>query len=315
MGKNVNSITEELYKVDGFDLLQRTGVSLERLLNFLKVVQAGNIAKAADGDPSTQALYSRQLGELERALRVPLFEKDGRTRKLTPVGQTLASITAAFVNGLQTEVSAHRKGPQTIHIGCGEAVTYWILQPRMANLLDRFPRVDYQVEHASTSDTIEGVIQGRLHLAIVHDRADLHGQRPLPLTSMQFGLFYPNGWPKLTEKRLRHDLKKMDLITLAGRGAYVRDIATIGTELEIQWNIRARLVSLPMLVRMACALEVTVFLPLAAEEEMAAAGYACLKSPLFDRLTRNYVCVIQQRAASIQSLIVAFAMALVDSSH
>lgn len=312
MGKNVNSITDELYKVDGFDLLQRTGVSLERLLNFLKVVQAGNIAKAADGDPSTQALYSRQLGELERALRVPLFEKDGRTRKLTAVGQTIASITAAFVNGLQTEVSAFKQGPMNLHIGCGEAVTYWILEPRMANLLDRFQRVEYCIEHGSTTETIEGVIQGQLHMAIVHDRADLHGQRPFPVASIPFGLYYPKAWPKLTEKRLRQDLKELDLITLAGRGTYVRDIETIGAELEVRWNIRARLVSLPMLAHMVSVLKVAVFLPLAAEKEMAAASYACLKSPLFDRLTRNYVCMLQERAAGIQSLIRAVAMELVD---
>lgn len=312
MVKRESSITKELYKVDGFDLLQRTGVSLERLLNFLKVVQAGSIAKAANQDPSTQALYSRQLGELERALRVPLFEKDGRSRKLTPVGQTIASITAAFVNGLKTEVAAYKKGPMTFNIGCGEAVTYWILGPLLGRLFEWYEQVDYHIEHATTADTIEGVIQGRLHLAIVHDRADLREQLPLPMTSMSFGLFYPKAWPKLTEKQLRENLNKLDIITLPGRGTYVRDIETIGAELGIHWNVRARLASLPMMARMARSLEVAVFLPLAAEEEMAKAGYACMRSTLFDRLTRNYVCVLQKRASEIRTLINLVANGLID---
>lgn len=303
MGNAKGGITEELLKADGFDLLQRTGVSLERLLTFLKVVRAGNIAKAADYDPSAQALYSRQLGELERALRVPLFQKSGRSRELTAVGQSVAAITAAFVNGMQTEVSAFRGGPMTLNIGCGESVTYWLLQPRLANLLYRFPRVEYAIEHGSTGDTVEGVLQGRLHVGIVHDRADLRGLHPLPVASLPFGLFYPKAWPRLTEQRLRKQLRHLDILTLAGRGTYVSDVETIGRELEVRWNVRARMVSLPLMARMARALEVAVFLPLAAEEEMAQAGFACFQSPLFDRLTRNYVCLLQDRAASIQSVI------------
>jgi hypothetical protein len=52
--------------MNGFDrLFARSGLSLDRLRTFLAVAAAGNPARAAKGDPTRQAQFSRQVNELE----------------------------------------------------------------------------------------------------------------------------------------------------------------------------------------------------------------------------------------------------------
>ena len=42
-----------------------SGLSLDRLRTFLRVAEAGNLAKAAKGDATQQSQFSRQIKELE----------------------------------------------------------------------------------------------------------------------------------------------------------------------------------------------------------------------------------------------------------
>ena len=67
------------------------GLSLERLASFLAVVDARGIARAAPGQPVRQSQLSRQIGELERALGVALFERGTQG----PRGGRASSATSA----------------------------------------------------------------------------------------------------------------------------------------------------------------------------------------------------------------------------
>jgi DNA-binding transcriptional LysR family regulator len=52
--------------MNGFDrLFARSGLLLDRLRTFPAVAGAGNLARAAKGDPTRQSQFSRQVNELE----------------------------------------------------------------------------------------------------------------------------------------------------------------------------------------------------------------------------------------------------------
>ncbi|MCC5842172.1 MAG: LysR family transcriptional regulator [Opitutales bacterium] len=159
MPKNTDSQTKELGldNPSNHELFRRRGVSLDRLRSFCLVVKAGSIVGAAEGDIPTQTLYSRQIGELQTALGFPLFSKEGRVLKPTPEGLRLANIVEGFFGAVAEEVADARSARVPLNIGCGDAVTRWILGPTLPLLTKRFPNFEFNVEHGSTTTTIESV--------------------------------------------------------------------------------------------------------------------------------------------------------------
>jgi hypothetical protein len=49
-------------------LFSLAGLSLDRLRTFLRVAEAGNLSKAAQGDVTKQSQFSRQIKELRHSL-------------------------------------------------------------------------------------------------------------------------------------------------------------------------------------------------------------------------------------------------------
>jgi len=116
------------------DFLVQSGVSLGRLANLAKVIEAGGVAAAArlDGpNQDNQSLYSKQLADLERAFGKSLFLKDGRGRKPTLVAKQLASAYTAFADSV-SELLRDASGQEAfIRIGAGDSVFKWLFLPVM----------------------------------------------------------------------------------------------------------------------------------------------------------------------------------------
>src|SRR2546427_2698956 len=69
-------------------------VNLTRIRYFLAVVDAGTVTTAADKLHVAQPAISRQLKQLERELRVRLFERENNRLKLTSAGRAFAPMAA-----------------------------------------------------------------------------------------------------------------------------------------------------------------------------------------------------------------------------
>lgn len=65
-------------------------LQIAHLRTLLAVVEEGSFAAAAEKIGRTQSAISQQMQKLEYAVGKPLFKADGRNRKLTPAGLTLA---------------------------------------------------------------------------------------------------------------------------------------------------------------------------------------------------------------------------------
>ena len=64
-------------------LFDVSGLSLDRLRTFLRVVEAGNLSKAASGDTTRQSQFSRQIKEMESFFGVALTRRVGRRIEIT----------------------------------------------------------------------------------------------------------------------------------------------------------------------------------------------------------------------------------------
>ncbi len=66
-----------------------TPLDLDQLQTFIAIADAGSFTRAADAVFKTQSAVSMQMRRLEERIGKPLFERDGRTNRLTEEGERL----------------------------------------------------------------------------------------------------------------------------------------------------------------------------------------------------------------------------------
>lgn len=138
-------------------LFADAGLSLDRLRALVEVGAAGSIVKAAEGDPTRQSQYSRQIKELEDFFQAPLVERQGKGIRLTPSGRELARISRFFLLGLANFQRGRLAEEQTFRIGAGSTFIGQFLLPVLATPpATTGPR--YAVEVAKDAE-----IERRLH--------------------------------------------------------------------------------------------------------------------------------------------------------
>src|SRR4051794_28209706 len=82
-------------------LFLKSGLSIDRLKTFCEIAEAGAITRAAGGKPGIQSQYSKQLKDLETYFEVPLFERNGKTMRITEAGKRLLSVAKEFLNSVE----------------------------------------------------------------------------------------------------------------------------------------------------------------------------------------------------------------------
>jgi DNA-binding transcriptional LysR family regulator len=86
-----------------------TDLSTDLLFAFITVAENGGIVRAAERLHRTQSAISMKMQRLEERLGLPLFELKGRTKVLTPAGETML-IYARKLLDLQSEAISTLKG-------------------------------------------------------------------------------------------------------------------------------------------------------------------------------------------------------------
>src|SRR5271165_7096485 len=99
------------------ELFAKTGLSMERLHALVLLQKEGSLIKAAHGDAVRQSQMSRYLTELASYFEVRIVEKSGKTLKLTPAGEELASLAVRHFNELTGFQNRAKNLPKMVVIG------------------------------------------------------------------------------------------------------------------------------------------------------------------------------------------------------
>ena len=113
------------------ELLSEGGLSLDRLKNFCAIAEAGGIARVAGGNPAKQALYSRQVRELEQFFGVELTRRKGKGIEVTEQGMELARQVRAHLQSLTDFKKACAGQPIEFRIASGNSIVEWLLVPNI----------------------------------------------------------------------------------------------------------------------------------------------------------------------------------------
>jgi DNA-binding transcriptional LysR family regulator len=119
---------------------------LTALRAFEAATRTGSFRSAADDLGLTPSAVSHAIRGLERDLGTVLFEREGRTIRLTPEGETLMRHVERGFGELQLGIgSVAARGPQLLKLHCAPSFAAQWLVPRLRRLLEECSGLELRI--------------------------------------------------------------------------------------------------------------------------------------------------------------------------
>jgi LysR family transcriptional regulator, hydrogen peroxide-inducible genes activator len=179
-------------------------MELHQLKYFLALADLGSFTKAAERCHVAQPSLSQQIIKLEKELKHPLFERLGRTIRITEAGLTLYDLAITILASVEeaksriADASPEQGGAVTV--GAIPTVAPYLLPSLASDFQRGLPRSKIVIHEDFTEHTIENCLRGELDLGVLAlpiPDAQLHVE---PLFEEELLLALPAKHP-LTKKR------------------------------------------------------------------------------------------------------------------
>jgi DNA-binding transcriptional LysR family regulator len=144
-------------------------LDLDQLQTFVSIADLGSFTRAAEEVHRTQSAVSMQMRRLEEQIGKPLFEKEGRTNRLTENGEKLLAYARRLIRLNRETIAAFDDKSLEGHIRIGTPDDYAdrFLPEIMARFSRSNPRVDLSIVCEPTPNLREQIRRGNLDIAIV----------------------------------------------------------------------------------------------------------------------------------------------------
>lgn len=151
----------------------------DQLRTLIAIADTGNFTRAAGEVNKTQAAVSMQMKRLEETVGRTLFEKQGRTNRITPDGEHLLEYARRIV-ALSDEAMTVFNEPELaghVRIGTPDDYAERFLPGIFARFARTHPLVEVEISCQSSYRLLSQVVDGELDLAIAtHSDCGQHGQ-------------------------------------------------------------------------------------------------------------------------------------------
>ena len=144
-------------------------MDITQLEAFLKVAEHGSFTRAAKALGVSQPAISQQMAKLEETLRHPLFERQGRTLRLTHAGETLrtrALQIVSMVRDARREVTDDGETGRLV-IGGIPTIAPYFLPPLIARFHSKFPQVQMEIREDVTERLLRSCHHGEVDVAVL----------------------------------------------------------------------------------------------------------------------------------------------------
>lgn len=146
-------------------------MEIHQLRYFVTVADQGNFTRAAEQCLVAQPSLSQQIIKLERELGQPLFDRLGRTVRLTDAGRMLYDQALSILSGVDDAkrniTQAVEEGKGEISIGAIPTIAPYLLPPLLKQFAKKFPQARATVHENLTEATIKNCLDGTLDVGIV----------------------------------------------------------------------------------------------------------------------------------------------------
>jgi LysR family hydrogen peroxide-inducible transcriptional activator len=145
-------------------------MELHQLRYFCAIVRAGSFTKAAEQLGIAQPSLSQQIKRLEKNLGSTLFERLGRSVRLTASGEGLHKMALGILQQVaeaETRIAALNEGYATLRIGVIPTIMPYFIARTIGDFTRRFPRINLQFREETTSQLVQSLQEGEIDLAVV----------------------------------------------------------------------------------------------------------------------------------------------------
>jgi DNA-binding transcriptional LysR family regulator len=147
-------------------------VELRHLRYFVAVAEAENVLRAATQKLHvSQPAVSRQIRDLEDELGAQLFERTGKSVRLTDAGFLFLKEARAVLERTDEAVRSVRAfaqaGETELHVGYTPALRAQIVSPTLRAFRQAMPKVHVKLHDWSNDKIVTGLRDGRLQLAFI----------------------------------------------------------------------------------------------------------------------------------------------------
>ncbi|MFN2582315.1 MAG: LysR substrate-binding domain-containing protein [Candidatus Dormibacteria bacterium] len=137
----------------------------------IEVARVEHLGRAADILQADQSTVSRKIARLEEELGVPLFERIGRSIRLTQAGRRFVGRAERLLDDLRDAVADAQGAVSAetgqVHVGFLHTVGARWLPERLARFLRDHPSVRFILEEGTSAEVVGGVVAGDFDLGIV----------------------------------------------------------------------------------------------------------------------------------------------------
>jgi LysR family hydrogen peroxide-inducible transcriptional activator len=172
-------------------------MELHQLRYFCAVAEAGSFSRAAEQSHVSQPSLSQQIMKLEDELGARLFDRLGRSVRLTETGQTFLPRARAVLRELEAargDVAEQKDSVGgTVTIGVIPTVAPYFLPQRLTSFSRKFPQVRLTVVEEITPVLLDQVRASKVDLAVLALPIRGHEFETFPLFRERFFAALPAG--------------------------------------------------------------------------------------------------------------------------
>jgi len=146
-------------------------MEVHQLRYFCAVARMGSFTRAAEEEGIAQPSLSQQILKLEAEMGAPLFQRLGRSVRLTQCGEMLLpqaqAILRQFADARHSVESLLTGVRGRLVVGSIPTIMPYFVARHAASFLREYPEVDLQLIENTTAHLVEGLQAGDLDLAIL----------------------------------------------------------------------------------------------------------------------------------------------------
>lgn len=189
-------------------------MEIHQLRYFCAVAETGSFTRAAEREQVAQPSLSQQIIKLEEELGVRLFDRLGRTVKLTDPGQLFLPRARAILNELKaakeevTDKQGSAAGP--VNVGVIPTIAPYFLPQRIGTFCRKYPQASITVFEDVTARLLDRLRGGVVDLAIMALPTRGHDLDCFPLRTERLFAILPKSHalarkPSVSMKELRDE--------------------------------------------------------------------------------------------------------------
>jgi DNA-binding transcriptional LysR family regulator len=194
------------------------GMNLRSLKYFVAAAELESFNKAADQLHVVQSTLSHQIKNLEEELKLILFERIGKTVKLSKYGHIFLEEAKNILHTVDqaTEKMALAAAGRVGQLAVGlqnVGVINNIVSETISRFREKYPQVQLQLAPLSASTQIEKIISGELDAGFFHLPKDYDELASIPIYETDWSLAIPAAHSLAKKRKLYlKDLKNEDFI-------------------------------------------------------------------------------------------------------